>query len=306
MGIDKELKYQIDYKLKTALDFENNGKLLHAVQIYRGLIKDYPDYTDAYFKLAEAYEKSKNIKPAISLLKEFLSRYPGNKEVRLFLGQCLLRNALWEEANNIFSFILPEEEPLVSFFMGYSHFMLEEYELAKINFLNFISFKDQSELLHEAYLYMAKTEIELKDYERSLSFAKKAELMYGNFWELNLVFAIAYFNLSMFAHAIIPVERAIKLNPNYALARKWAGNIYLKSGDFLKAVDNFLKFLELSEETSAEIYTNLGEACFKARKAKDALAYFEMALKLEPENKFALTGKENATSELKKNKIYNG
>ena len=139
MGIDKELKYQVEHKFKTALNFESNGKLLHAVQIYTGLIIDYPDYTEAYFKLAEAYEKSKNIKPAISLLKKFLSSDPENKEVRLFLGQYLLRNSFWEEANNVLSFILPEEEPLVSFFLGYSHFMLEEFELAKINFLNFIS-----------------------------------------------------------------------------------------------------------------------------------------------------------------------
>lgn len=307
MGIDKdETRFKIDHKLKQAGDYQASGKYLHAIQVYNSLIAEYPEHTDAYLNLADLYELLGKIQPAIDLLKNYLISYPDSREVRLYLGQFLLRNSMWEESNEVLSYILPEEEPIVLFFMGYSHYMLDEYDLAKINLLNFISVEEQSELLHEAYLYLAKIEIELTNFESALSFAKKAELLYGNFWELNLIFAISYFHLGMYAHALLPVEKAKKLNPNDASVREWAGKIYLKSGDFLKAEENFLKYIELSEEATSEIYASLGEACYQAKKPKDAILYFDMALKLDPDNKLALSGKKNASTALQSNKVNNG
>lgn len=307
MGIDKEeIKYQVDHKLKQARDFQASGKHLHAIQVYNALIEQHPLHTEPYLQLADLYELLGNVSPGIHLLKDFLSREPDNKEVRLYLGQYLLRNSMWEESNDVLSYILPEEEPIVSFFLGYSHFMLEEYELSKINLLNFISAEEESELLQEAYLYLAKIEIELTNFESALSFAKKAEILYGNFWELNLIFAVSYFHLGMYAHALLPIEKAKKLNPNDAPVREWAGKIYLKSGDFLKAEDNFLKYIELTEVASSDIYTNLGEACYQAKKPGDAMVYFEMALKLDPDNKTAEKGKKNASTAIEKNKVNNG
>ncbi|MEJ2616549.1 MAG: tetratricopeptide repeat protein, partial [Ignavibacteriaceae bacterium] len=127
-----------------------------------------------------------------------------------------------------------------------------------------------------------------------------------NFWELNLIYAIIYYNLGMYAHAIVPVEKAIKLNPKEAVAYEWGGKIYLKLGDYLKAEKLFLKYIEHMDDVSSDIYTKLGEACLNASKAKDALTYFDVALKLDPENIFAKKGKENATNILNNIKASDG
>lgn len=302
----EENKYKIDHKMKVAGDFESEGKLLHAVQIYKNLIENYPVYTEAYFNLADLYEQIGNIDAAIVLLKNFLNQEPANNEVRLFLGQYLLRNKKWKEANDVLNFILPEEEPMVSFFLGYTHYKLEEFEAAKTNFLNFITGEKQSELLQEAFLYLAKTEVELSNFENALAFAKKAEVLYDSFWELNLIIAISYFHLGMYAHAIVPIEKAIKLNSKETSLREWAGRIYLKLSDFLKAEENFLMYIELTESASSELYTDLGEACFKGKKPKDALAYYEIALRLDPENQSAQAGKKNAASAIENCKANDG
>ena len=291
-------KYQLDHKLKTAKEFEASGKLLHAVQIYKSIIEDYPEETEAYFNLADLYEHFDKVDSAIVLLKDFLDRDPHNKEVRLFLGQFMMRNERWREANDILSYILVEDEPIVSFFLGYSNFKLKKYKLSKTHFLDFISIEEHSELVQEAYLFLAKIEVELSDFKNALTFAKKAEVLYDNSWELNSIVAVSYFNLGMYAHAIGSVEKAIKINGREKSLRELAGKIFLKAGDFLKAEENFLKYIELNETASSELYSNLGEACFKGKKPKEALVYYEMALKLDPENKTALTGKEEAVSAL--------
>ncbi|MDR3625268.1 MAG: tetratricopeptide repeat protein [Ignavibacteriaceae bacterium] len=299
-------KYQFDHKLKIAGDFEAQGKPLHAAQIYNALLVENPESVELYFRLANLYEQMGNITPAANLLKEFLENDPENKEVRLFLGQYFLRNSKWDEAVETLSYILPQDEPIVFFFIGYAHFMLKEYELAKINFINFVSNDRQSELLHEANIYLAKIELIFKNFESALIYAKKADGMYSNYWELNKIYAETYFNLGMYAHAVDFIEKAIKLNPDESVPYEWAGKIYLKLGDYLKAEKNFLKYIESIEDASSDIYTKLAEACLKAQKTQDALAYYDIAIKLDPENKTALAGKTRASSLLNNNVVSDG
>jgi tetratricopeptide (TPR) repeat protein len=299
-------RYQLDHKLKVAADYQAQGKYLHAIQLYNLIINENPEFTVVYFHLAELYEKMGNLTPAFDLLYELLDNDPENNEARLFLGQLLLRNSKWEEAIEILSLILPEENHIVAFFLGYSHFILKEHEMAKINFLTYISFNEQTELLHEANLYLAKIEIELGNFESALTYAKKTDIIYSDFWELNLIYGIIYYNLGMFAHGIVPIEKAIRLNPKEASSYEWGGKIYLKLGDYLKAEKLFLKYIEHMDNVSSDIYAKLGEACLNASKTKEAISYFDVALKLDPENIFAMKGKENATYILNKNKASDG
>ena len=298
--------YQLKHKMKVAQNFELEGKLLHAAQIYNQIIQEYPDYVEVYFNISNLYEHMGNIIPALELLKSYLENNPDNKDIRLFLGQYLLRNSKWEEAIDIFSFILPEDEPIVAFFVGYAHFMLEEYELAKINLDNFISVENKSELIQEANIYLAKICLKMNDYENALLYAKKADVLYSNFWELNQIYAETYYSLGMYAHAVSPVEKAIMLNPSEPSPYETAGRIYLKLGDYSKAEKYFLKYIETIEDASSDIYAKLAEACLKGEKPKEALAYFDIAIKLDPENKTALAGKNKAAYILNNNMVSDG
>ncbi len=299
-------KYQLDHKMKLGNDFESQGKPLHAVQIYVSVIEESPDYVEAYFKLANLYDLVGNIQSAVKLLKEYLEKNPEDKDVRIFLGQFLLKNDRWDDAVEVLSFILPEEEPVVAFFIGYAHFMQNEFELAKLNLLNFLSFQENNELLHEANIYMAKIELKLKNYESALSYAKRSDSIYSNFWELNQIYAETYYNLGMYAHAVAPIEKAIKLNPGEALPYEWAGKVYLKLGEYQKAEKNFLLYIEAIEDVSSDIYTKLAEACLKNKNPKDALAYYDIAIKLDPSNELAKKGKNMASTILNNNMVSDG
>ncbi len=299
-------KYQLDYKMKLGHDLESQGKLLHAVQIYISILDEHPDYVEIYFRLANLYDLLGNIQPAVNLLREYLEREPDDKDARMFLGQFLLKNNRWEDSIEILSYILPEEEPVVAFFIGYAHFMQEEFELAKLNLLNFLSYQENNELIHEANIYMAKIELRLKNYENALSYAKRSDSIYSNFWELNQIYAETYYNLGMYAHAVAPVEKAIKLNPSEAQPYELAGKVYLKLGEYQKAEKKFLQYIETIENVSSDIYTKLAEACLKNKNAKDALAYYDIAIKLDPSNELAKQGKSMASTILNNNMVSDG
>jgi len=288
-----EANFSLDQRIKYAHSFENEGKLLHAAQIYTSIIDEHPGFFEAYFSLAHLYEKLGKMNIAVHLLQSLMDMDSENIEVRLSYGQFLLRNSQWEAAIEVLSLIMPEEEPLVAFFLGYSYFMLNEFEISKINFLNLTSIDKNNELVHEAYIYLAKIEIKLKNFESALAFAKKADVLYSNFWELNKIYAEIYFNLGMFAHAITPIEKAINLNKSEPSPYEIAGKIYLKLCDYQKAEKCFLKFIELIDDVSSDIYVNLAESCLKSNKLKNALTYYELAIKIDSGNNNAIEGKRN-------------
>ncbi len=196
-----QIDYRAQYKLKTARDFETQNKPLYAIQVYLLLINDYPNFTEPYFRLAEIYENLGKLNSAIDLFENISNLQPDDKDVKLYYGQFLIRNAKWEKAIEILSFISLEEEPIVFYFTGYAYFMLKDFELAKINFLRFIISDEQPEIIQEANLYLAKIEIELKEFDSALRYAKRAEVLFSDFWELHVIYAQVYYNQDMINHA---------------------------------------------------------------------------------------------------------
>jgi len=298
-----QIDHRAQYKLKTAREFEAQNKPLHAIQIYLLLINDYPDYSEPYFRLAEIYENLSKLNNAINLFEKISKHQPDDKDVKLYYAQFLIRNAKWEKAIDVLSFISSEEEPIVFYFIGYAYFMLKDFELAKVNFLSFIISDEQPEIIQEAYLYLAKVEIELKEFENALRYAKKAEVLFSDFWELHVIYAQIYLNRDMINHAIKSVEKAIRFNPKEPTIFVWAGKIYFKNNDYKKAETYFTKFIELSEDISSKDYTLLAEVYLHNGKFREAVTYFDSAVKLDPKNKTAIEGKNNAQNILTKNSI---
>lgn len=299
MGIDK--KYKSELKMKKGQDYEARGENLHAIQVYSSIIAKDPEYSDAYFSLAELFEKQGNINSAKNILYKFINENPDNNFVRLYFAQFLLRHSKWDDAIDTLQSLNVKEEPLALFFLGYSFFMLKNFEPAKINFLQFLSSGNKTELLNETNFYLAKTETELGNFPSALEYAKKSEIFYTNFWELNLVLAKIYFHLMMLNHSVSAINKAIRLNSCEPSVYEWAGKIFMKEGEYLKAEENFMKHIEMSENPSSDVYSELGNACLKNNKTKEALDYFELALNINPHNKLAADGKKNVNVLLKLN-----
>jgi tetratricopeptide (TPR) repeat protein len=279
---------RIKFKLKLASAFISEGKNLHAVQVYLNLIEE-TEREEIYFHLAELYEDMGFIDSGKNILSN-LVRLKNNNDVTLYFGQYLLRNSRWIEAIEILNSI-SETTPAALFLIAYSYMMLNEFELAKEYFANFITFDEKNDLKQEANLYLAKIEYELRNYNSALNYATNAQYLYSDFWELNLILAKVYYSLDMFTHAVNPIQKALKLNPKDASVHEFAGKIYFQLQDFKKAEKYFSEFIDLSSEVSAEIYTLLAKSFVKQRKMEEANLFFELALQTDPAYQPAIAGK---------------
>lgn len=293
------MDHKFQHKIKTAKEYEARGKYLHAIQIYRTLIDEFPDYIEPYINLADIYQNTGQKKSAENVLKLILDRKPDNYEINLYYIQLLMQNKEWTRASGMLS-DLSSADPFVSYLSGYCYFQLEELEIAKVHLLAFIISDEEPELIQEAYFILARLEFELHQFENALKYAKKAELMYNDEPELYLLVAKIYYHMKMYTHSSESILKAIKLDKNLAILYEWAGKINLKMDNFIKAKNYFKKHIDMKDDISSDDYTNLADACLKSGELTEALNYFNTAIKLDPENQIALDGKGKTNHLIKK------
>ena len=291
-GLEKDLIIQ--HKLKQARDFESQGKYLHSIQIYHSLISEFPDLVHAYLNLAILYEHIGNLKSAEDTFYKIVSITPDDDEMKIYFAQFLMRKMDWTGVVNVLNDSNPENEPLASFLTGVSYMFLGEYELAKINFLNFVISDEQPELIYEAYLFLAKIELKLKQYENALKHIRRAETLFDDYWELYLLYAKVYFEQDMGTHSIDYLRKAVRKNGENPLIHYWAGKIYLKFQEKIKAEAHLNHYLDLIDETSAEDFMDKVKLFLKSGKLKEAFFNFEIADCYIEKKNFAIRAKDES------------
>ena len=276
---NKELEkdFIIEYKLKQAREFETKGKYLHSIQIYHALINDFPDFIDAYIYLASIYEQINNLDSAEEIFKQVLSIAPDDADIQINFAQLLIRKMDWSGAIILLNNMNPEKHPIISFLIGISYLFLNEHDLAKINFLNFVASDEQPELICEAYLFLAKIDLHLNKYENALKYIRRAETFLDDYWELYLLYARLYFEQEMFTHSLEYLQKAVSGNSKNIIVNYWAGKIYLKMNENKKAQFYMNHYLDLIEESASADYIDKTKKHLKSGKFKDALISFEIA-----------------------------
>ena len=305
MGIILDNNLQIEFKLNNAKKFATSGKYLHASQLYKSLIEDFPDNSEPYFQLAELYQDQNLSKEAENLLLSYLVGHPDRIDVIIYLAQIYLQSSKWDEMIEILSSVTPAEDPISVFLIGHAYFMLEDFEIAKINFENFLKFNIEPELFYETQLFLSKIYLSQNKFNKALEYAKKSEKFYSNYWEVKFIYAKIYLSTKMINHAIKNIETCIKMNTANYKVYKLAGEIYYKAEDFIKSEEFFVKSINLNDNNSTELYIKLADICIKNKKNYEAVNYYDLALKINSKHNIALKGKKKALSLMKNQNAYN-
>ena len=280
-----------EFKIQIAESYEKEGKNLHALQIYHSLLNNKTYRRKAVVKLTDIYTKFGKIDKAIILFEDYLYENL-DIEMRKYFAHFLIKNEVYEKSLEILEYLSKESNPEVYFLTGIAHYKLKEFEIAKINFNEFIKKNKRSDLLPDAYLFLSKSNRHLRQYDEALENAKLSEMLWNNNMELYLNLAKIYFYKEMYMHAFEAISKAIKINNNNRNLYKWAGKILYFMDEFQKANEYLTKFLEVSESCEeAEIFALLGGTNLKIKEYKKAELFFDMCLKFDPANTFALKGK---------------
>lgn len=280
MGMTED--YQIEHNLKKIDALINQGSYLKAFQAALKLYNSFPEDNKVVVQLAEVYKRLNNLSNIPLIFNNYLEINPEDKQARLFFGKFLFDIKLWNESIDILSYFMPQEEPLVYFFIGYSYYMVKDYELAEHNFLIFIDNYKESNLVTESYFFLVKVYVELKEWDKALLYSKKAESIYSNYWDYLYLLAIIYYNKDMIVHAATSINKLLKLKSNDTAILLLAGKVYYKHFEYKNALTSLEKYIELSENPSYEAYSYLGDVYFATKEYEKAKDMFSTAFKLNP------------------------
>jgi tetratricopeptide (TPR) repeat protein len=280
---------QNDYQMQKAINYENSGNLLHAVQIYQSLLADDIYKKNSTIRLVNIYSKLNKISAAVNILDQYMKSNKEDYDFTKYFGHFLVTNSQFEKALELLSEFDFEKRPEAYFLVGVAHFGLKDFENSRINFLQFLAFSDQHELFAEASVYLAKINLKLNNVSEADEALEKIRKTNISNFEFFFVDAQIHYKKGMYFHAYELIRKAEKLNKNSSEVAIWAGRILLKMEEYQKAEAYLLK--SLKDEPSPEAYSILGWVCLKNSKQKDAEEYFGKALSIEPNNKSALKGK---------------
>lgn len=275
-----------DAKLKSADDYFAQEKYLHAIQIYKELLEDRNYHRIASVKLAEIYEKMGNIDAVIKMFDNLMDENPLDTDLQRYYALFLIRNSKYEKALDVLLNIPEINFEEKSFLIGISYYRLNEYEIAKINLEDFVEANKKSELIPEAYQTLSKIYYHFEDLDKALELVKKAEYFQPNALDLYSHKAQIYYDKGMWYHAFEAIRRGLSFDEENVALNLWAGKILYEMEEFVKA-ESHLKFYAENGKPDSEVYSLLGIICKLNNKINEARSYFELALKLNPENKLA-------------------
>ncbi len=153
-----------------------------------------------------------------------------------------------------------------------------EAEVAAIKRAKALSLKatDKERLKIEEYYADRVEKDPEKSYRILLQMAEKYPKEKERFFNLG----IYYLNRGAYDEAIIEINKALELDPNYGLAHNELGYVYVAIGDFSKAVEHLQKYVSLSPG-EANPLDSLAEAYFDMGRLDEAIANYKDALKIK-------------------------
>lgn len=277
---------ELEAKFNKANQLFEQKKYLHAIQLYKYFL-DEPEFSrKALIRLTEIYDIQNQTEAAISLFEDYLEHHLDDDNLRTYFAQFLIRKSYYQEAHQILSGVSTKAQPEKNFLMGLVNYYLNDYDVAQINFQEFVKQNPKSDLLPEAFHYLSKCHIELKFFDAALKYTETALKLDSQNPYLFKTRALIYYQKEMYFHAAESIKKAQTLNPlDYELL-KIAAKIFFKLGEYDKAQRDLRLYLDKTEPDS-EALALMGIILKELKNFKDALAYFELTLKLNSSNELA-------------------
>lgn len=277
-------------KLTEASRLYNNSDYEGARKVYQEIIKENPNFVNAYIDLGRVCVRLGDLQTAAENFKTAIEMDPENENfrkefeslTRRFIqeGTQLIQRKSYPAALEKFkqAASLNPEDPMAHYFMAVVY--LEEGDAASA----LLSVNRSIELDPEypkAHLVKGKVLTSMNDIAGAINSLKRAveiDPQYIDAWK-NIGYI--YYKTKQYDLAIPAYKEVTKLEPRYASAYANMGAIYLEQKKYSEAVSSLSKAVEFNPRDVASMY-RLSQAYNNVGKCEQAKATAQNALKIRP------------------------
>ncbi len=237
---------QLARLLDNARALVEEGKRLHAMQVYNRLVAAEPSFLLPYFELASLYAELGKEHASISILRQAQELFPENVEVTYHLGGYHLRIEEYEKALTLYKKLVGKKLPQVHFNMGVAYYFKNNFKLAEEQFRLTLKYDPQYPKINESL----------------------GELLLKR---------------QAYTEAIDYLKRGIEKNPYSAVNHHLLGSAYGKIDDWKKAQKEFVLAVDMDPEQAAN-WQMCGESLIHLKRFTEAEPYLRKALELSPQS----------------------
>ncbi len=242
---------QLHTLLDQAARYQDEGKVLHALQILRGILKADPSCDKAYVQLAQLYMEMNRSDLAEETLLSGSTVNKQNLEYDFLLGTLHLRQARFDKALSYFGNLKHLNIPQIHQSIGIIH-------------------------LHQNNLLGAEEEL------------RRAVVGDPDLPKVHELLAEVFLKAGKYQDAVTVLQFALSRNPYSGHAHRLLGHVNLALQDFSKAHDSFVQAIDCDPE-DADAWCLCGRVLIKLDRHLEAQAYLEHACQLNPGNVDAWT-----------------
>jgi len=243
-------------------------------------LEQHPESIDLKFLQVELYLFENEIDKATYLLKKIEQLEPNNDEV--FIQKATINS---KSGNHIEAIInlkkaltFTEDKADVWSLMGMEYLYLDDFENARLNFVNCIEvdFEDYSALYNIVYCFDMEEEhaeaiVYLNNYLNKNPYCEVAWHQLGR----------QFFILNNFKEALIAFDYAVLIDEHFIGGYLEKAKTLEALGEYQEAIDNYLVTLNLDDPT-AFAFVRIGECYEKLHKYDAAISYYKKAVHEDP------------------------
>jgi protein O-GlcNAc transferase len=281
---------RINSYLDQARAFVNEGKTLHAIQVYRQVIVGSPVRPEPYLELASLYEDMKQFTAAERILSEGLEQCSQTGKILYRLGMLCLRFEQYERAVGYLRPLEKTKLPQVHFNLGVAYFSLGNLPRAEKHLAITLKYDPQFPKINET---IGDLLIRRKAFSEAVRYLRRGIQIDPYSSTSHYLLGLAYQGLYDWKNASEEFATAIDMDPKDVRAWESCGKVLINLGRLEEAESYLRKALELDPKF-ADTLVDYGQLSLRRGKAEDASIFFSRALELHPGHPEAINGKIRA------------
>jgi len=278
---------QLSRMMEYADELAEEGKLLHAAQIYHKIIKAEPEFIEAYYELSTIYLDWGKYQAAERILLQALERNRENIEIIFLLGNLYLRIEQFDKAIELYKMLEGKRLPQVHFNMGIAYFYKNDIQKAEKHLRLTMKYDPDFPQINES---LGEILIKKKAFSEAIKYLERSIKIDPYSWINHYLLGVAYASNYHWKEAYDHFVTAIDIDPGEPNGWQKCGEVLIQLHRFDEAEQYLKKALDLNPKL-ANAFVSLGTLSLQREEWDKAVTFFDKALDLEPDNSQAIEGK---------------
>ena len=268
--------------LKLARAQKANGNPAAALEHYQTVLRSNPGRVLTAVEYAKLLSVTGKLKTADSIFKKLIKKHPDNPEFYYQLGlvrekqqdstaMSLYNVAIYLDKSHQPALIKVSKKALMEGNLSRAERLSKQGLEANPNQVTLVS------ILAQAYYYQKEYDLAVPQFEKLIGFGEGSEFIHSKL-------GTSYFNLDEYEKAIDHFNAALDFEDKNPTTHYNLGKLYALTGEYENAEGHLLQSILLKAVTLDGEFTSLGLTYKQMGKPKEALLYFNKALKENPEN----------------------